>query len=166
MRINIHRYAARTGALHAFSAAYACAAEYPAKPIRVIVGFGAGGPVDITARTIGSKLSEAFAQPVVVDNRVGASGLLASGLVAKAAPDGYTLLLCTASNAITAAVSAGPGRNFLHEFAPISKVALITSILVVNPALPVQSVRELVALAKSKPGQLTKVVKSAGIKLE
>ena len=129
-------------------------ANYPAKPIRLLVGFVAGGPVDITARAIGPRLSEALKQPVVIDNRGGASGLLASELVAKATPDGHTLLMCSASNAITAATSTGPGKYFLRDFAPITKVAIITSIFVVNPKLPVSSVKELIALALAQPGQL------------
>ena len=127
---------------------------YPDKPIRLIVGFVAGGPVDITARAVGVRLSESLRQPVVIDNRGGASGLLASELVAKATPDGHTLLMCSASNAITAAVSSGPGRNFLRDFAPITKVAIITSILVVNPKLPANTVKDLIALALAQPGKL------------
>ena len=132
----------------------AIGAAYPVKPIRLVVGFVAGGPVDITARAIGSRLTGALGQPIVIDNRSGASGVIATELVAKSAPDGHTLLMCSASNAITAALSAGAARNFLRDITPVSKVAIITSILVVNPSLPAESVKDLIALAKARPGQL------------
>jgi len=132
----------------------AIGAAYPVKPIRLVVGFVAGGPVDITARAIGSRLTGVLGQPIVIDNRSGASGVIATELVAKSSPDGHTLLMCSASNAITAALSAGAARNFLRDITPVSKVAIITSILVVNPSLPAESVKDLIALAKARPGQL------------
>ncbi len=128
---------------------------YPSKPIRVVVPYPAGGPVDITARAVGPKLSEALGQPVVIDNRGGAGGIVGSELVAKSLPDGYTLLLCTTANAINASLIPKLPYDMQKDFAPVTLVAIITSILVVHPSLPVHSVKELIALAKAKPGQLS-----------
>ena len=136
-------------------AAAAAAAEYPNRPIRMVVPYPAGGPVDITARAIGPRLTEALGQPVVIDNRGGAGSILGSDLVAKSAPDGYTLLLCTTANAINASLIPKLPYDMQKDFAPITMVAIITSILVVHPSLPANSVKDLIALAKAKPGQLS-----------
>jgi tripartite-type tricarboxylate transporter receptor subunit TctC len=133
----------------------ASAAEYPTRPVRVVVPYPAGGPVDITARAIGPKLAEALGQSVVIDNRGGAGSILGSDLVAKSAPDGYTLLLCTTANAINASLIPKLPYDMQKDFAPITMVAIITSVLVVHPSVPAYSVKELIALAKAKPGQLS-----------
>jgi len=130
------------------------AQSYPSKPIRWVVPFPTSGATDILTRTIGQKLSEALGQPVIVDNKPGAGGALGSDLVAKAAPDGYTLLMAT-----TSTHSIGPALQKLpydaqRDFAAISLVADSTNVLIVSPQLGVNTVRELIALAKSKPGQL------------
>jgi len=130
------------------------AQAYPSKPIRWIVPFPASGATDILTRTIAQKLAEALGQPVIVDNKPGAGGALGSDLVAKAPPDGYTLLMAT-----TSTHSIGPALQKLpydaqRDFAAISEVADSTNVLIVSPLLGVNSVRELVALAKSRPGQL------------
>jgi tripartite-type tricarboxylate transporter receptor subunit TctC len=130
------------------------AQSYPSRPIRWIVPFPASGATDILTRTIAQKLAEALGQPVIVDNKPGAGGALGSDLVAKAAPDGYTLLMAT-----TSTHSIGPALQKLpydaqRDFAAISEVADSTNVLIVSPLLGVNSVRELIALAKSKPGQL------------
>jgi len=130
------------------------AQSYPTKPIRWIVPFPTSGATDILTRTIAHKLSEALGQPVIVDNKPGAGGALGSDLVAKAAPDGYTLLMAT-----TSTHSIGPALQKLpydaqRDFAAISIVADSTNVLIVSPQLGVNTVRELIALAKSKPGQL------------
>ena len=139
----------------AFLAAGPAAAQsYPSKPIRWIVPFPTSGATDILTRTIAHKLSEALGQPVIVDNKPGAGGALGSDLAAKAAPDGYTLLMAT-----TSTHSIGPALQKLpydaqRDFAAISIVADATNVLIVSPQTGVKSVRELIALAKSRPGQL------------
>ncbi len=147
----------------AFLAAGPVAAQsYPSKPIRWIVPFPTSGATDILTRTIAHKLSEALGQPVIVDNKPGAGGALGSDLAAKAAPDGYTLLMAT-----TSTHSIGPALQKLpydaqRDFAAISIVADATNVLIVSPAIGVNSVRELIALAKAKPGELNYSSSGAG----
>jgi tripartite-type tricarboxylate transporter receptor subunit TctC len=131
----------------------ALAESYPAKPIRMLIGFSAGSTTDVLARTVGQKMSEAWGQQVVVDNRPSAGGIVASTLVATATPDGYTLLMVSAGHAATAAMFTRLPYDTLKDFAGVSRVANVPSILVVSPALGAKSVRELIALAKAKPGQ-------------
>jgi tripartite-type tricarboxylate transporter receptor subunit TctC len=130
------------------------AQDYPTQPIRILVGFSPGSTTDILARTVGQKMSEAWRQPVLVDNRPGAGGVGASNAVATAAPDGYTLLVVSAGHAATAAMFTKLPYDTLKDFAGVSRIANVPSILVVSPALGVKSVKDLVALAKAKPGQL------------
>ncbi|CAN7717124.1 tripartite tricarboxylate transporter substrate binding protein [Variovorax sp. LjRoot175] len=139
----------------AWSSASAFAQGYPSKPIRLVVPFPAGGSVDMVARLVGKKLSESMSQPVLVDNRAGASGNIGMDYVAKSTPDGYTLLM--ASAALTANVHLYAKIPFdpIKDFAPIIRVADQPNVLVVNPSLGVKNVQELIALAKSKPGKLT-----------
>lgn len=131
----------------------ALAQEYPSKPIRIIVGFSAGSTTDILARTVGQKMSEAWGQPVLIDNRPGAGGVGASNTVATAPPDGHTLLVVSAGHAATAAMFSKLPYDPLRDFAGVSRIANVPSILVVSPALGAKSVQELVALARAKPGQ-------------
>jgi tripartite-type tricarboxylate transporter receptor subunit TctC len=136
-------------------APYAAHAEdYPSKPIRIVVGFSAGSTTDILARTLGQKMTDAWGRPVVIDNRPGAGGIAASTAVATATPDGYTLLMVSAGHAATAAMFAKLPYDTLKDFAGVSRIANVPSVLVVAPALGVKSVKDLVALAKAKPGQL------------
>lgn len=136
-------------------AAQGPASAYPTKPIRFVVPFPPGGPLDITARAIGQKLTEAWGQPVVVDNRPGAGGSLGAELVAKAPADGYTLLMgAVSTHAINPHLYARVGYDPFRDFVPVALVAEVPNVLVVNPALPVNSVAELVALARAKPGYL------------
>jgi len=130
------------------------AQDYPTKPIRIVVAFSAGSTTDILARTVGQKMNEAWGQPVLVDNRPSAGGIVASSAVAAATPDGYTLLMVSAGHAATAAMFTKLPYDTLKDFAGVSRIANVPSILVVSPALGVKSVQDLVALAKSKPGQL------------
>lgn len=139
------------------------AAEYPARPVRLVLGFAPGGASDTMARTVGTRLSEGLGQPVVVDNRPGAGGNIAAEIVARSAPDGYTLLL--GNNGILAVnVSLYPKIGFdpVKDFAPVVLVASQPNILVVNPSVPVDSVKALLALARSKPGQLNYASPGAG----
>jgi tripartite-type tricarboxylate transporter receptor subunit TctC len=131
----------------------AFAQSYPTKPIRLIAPFSAGGALDLIARAIGQKLSDSTGRSVIVDNRAGASGAIGSELVARAAPDGYTLLLgATTTHGINPALNPKLGYDPIRDFTPISLVATIPHVLVVHPALPAKSVQELVKLAKSRPG--------------
>ena len=130
------------------------AVAYPTKPLRLLVPFPPGGPVDITARIIGPELSQSMGQPVVVDNRAGAGGILAADLVAKSLPDGHTLLLGTVSNAINPAVVPKLPFDAQKDFTPVTLLVVITSILAVHPGVPATSVQSLLALAKAKPGAL------------
>jgi tripartite-type tricarboxylate transporter receptor subunit TctC len=128
---------------------------YPNKPIRMVVGFEPGGGPDIVARQISPTLAENLGQPVIVDNRVGAGGTIAEDLVARAIPDGYTMLLCASSIAISPSLYPKLPYIAIRDLAAVSLVGVSASILVVNSALPAKSVKELIALAKSKPGQLS-----------
>jgi tripartite-type tricarboxylate transporter receptor subunit TctC len=131
------------------------AAEFPAKPVRILVGGAAGGGVDITARILASKLSETLKQQCVVENRAGASGNIASETVAKAVPDGYTILMGTiAPLAINPSLYPSLPFDPVRDFAPISRAADSTNVLVIHPSLPAKSVKELIAIAKARPGQL------------
>jgi tripartite-type tricarboxylate transporter receptor subunit TctC len=134
--------------------ALAAAQTYPSRPVRVVVPYAAGGVVDTTARLIQAGLQQALGQPVVIDNRSGANGVIGAALVAKAPADGYTLLLDLEAHAVTPAINAGLPYDTLRDFAPIMLVSTITRLFVVNDRLPVRTLPELVALAKAKPGEL------------
>jgi len=144
--------------LAALLLALACTAhaqDYPAKPIRLLVGSSAGGPIDFSARLAAQKLTDALGQTVVVDNRTGASGTIATDYVAKATPDGYTLLMGSAATlCITPAIYPKIPYNTLSDFAPVSTVSGVSYLLVVHPALPAKSPAEFIALAKARPGEL------------
>lgn len=131
----------------------AAAQQYPSKPIRIIVPQSAGGSTDLVARPLAQKLGEALGQPVVVDNRPGAGSVIGTDLVAKAAPDGYTLLAVAASVTMSPSLYRLP-FDPVRDLAPISLLSALPNILVVHPSLPVKSVRELIAFAKARPGQL------------
>jgi tripartite-type tricarboxylate transporter receptor subunit TctC len=130
------------------------AAEYPARPVRLVVGFAPGGSVDLVARLLAQKLSESWQQQVVVDNRPGAGGNVSAEIVTRAASDGYTVYLCAASLVVNVSLYSKVPYDPVKDFAPVSLVASVQNVLVAFPKLPVNSVRELVALAKSKPGQI------------
>lgn len=130
-------------------------APYPAKPIRLVVPFTPGGTSDILARTIGQKLSEAWGQPVVIDNVPGAGGSLGADKAARAAPDGYTLFMGHIGTlAVNPSIYPKLPYDPVKSFAPVAWVASVPNVLVVHPSVPAKSVQELVALAKAKPGQL------------
>lgn len=150
--------ASRRGALlilaaGAFSASAAHAQAYPAKPIRMIIALAPGGGVDTTGRFIGQKLSEAWGQSVVADNRPGAGGTIAAELVARAAPDGHTLLMTSSGVTITPSLMK-LSYDARKDLLPVTQAAISPGVLVVHPSLPVKNVKELIAFAKSKPGEL------------
>ena len=132
----------------------ALAQDYPSRPVRLIVPYPPGGNTDIMARAITQELSKGLGQPVVIDNRGGAATVIGSDLLAKAAPDGYTLILSTSSHAINVSLYRKLPFDAVADFAPISLVASMPNILVVNPSMPAKSLKELIALAKAKPGQI------------
>jgi tripartite-type tricarboxylate transporter receptor subunit TctC len=127
---------------------------YPNKPIRLLVGYPPGGATDIVARIVAQKLGERLGQPVVVDNLPGAGGIIASEKVAKAAPDGYTLVLTNTAHGINPSLHTSLPYDTVASFAPVIKLADLTLVLVVTPTFPARSVGELVALARSRPGAL------------
>jgi tripartite-type tricarboxylate transporter receptor subunit TctC len=130
------------------------AQDYPTRPIKVIVPFGAGGPADVTARLIGNVLQESFGQPFVVENRTGAGGVIGTLEAAKSAPDGYTLLMM--SNTQTANESLVPQRKYelMRDLMPIAPVNSSDLVIVVHPSVPAKTLAEFIALAKSQPGKL------------
>jgi len=139
----------------------ALAQGYPNKPIHILIGFSAGSTTDVLARSLGQKISEAWGQQLVVDNRPSAGGIVAATSVATAAPDGYTLLMVSAGHAVTAAMFPKLPYDTLKDFAGVSQVANVPAILVVPPSLGAKSVKDLVAIAKARPGQLN--FSSAGV---
>jgi len=139
----------------ALFAACASAADFPAKPIRVVVPVPPGGAVDIVARLSAARLSAALAQPVLVENRPGARAVIGAEAVAKAAPDGYTLLVVSDALTIMPFVERKLAFDVPSSFAPVSLLATQPLVLAVHPSLPVQSMRDLIALAKAKPGSIS-----------
>lgn len=156
----LRRIALSVAAL-AWSVGPAAAQPYPVKPVRLIVPSSPGGGSDILARWLAQKLGEQLGQQFVVENRPGASSLLGTEMAAKAPPDGYTLVLTPAAVSVNPSIFAKMPYDTLRDLAPISLVAESANLLVVHPALPVKSVKQLIALAKAKPGAL--VVASPGI---
>lgn len=128
--------------------------SYPVRAIRFIVPYAAGGNGDIVSRILGSRLSPALSQQVVIDNRGGAGGNIGAELAARAAPDGYTIMLGTNTHAINMSLYAKPGYDLLKDFAPISLVSSTPLVLMVHPSLPAKNVREFIALARASPGKL------------
>ena len=132
----------------------ASAQDYPHKTIRMIVPFAAGGPTDVIARTIAQKLTESWGQPVVIDNRGGAGGNLGTDIAAKAAPDGYTVVMVIVGHAINASLYSKLPYDPVKDFAPVSPTGAATIVLVAHPSLQAKTVKELTALGKSKPGKI------------
>ncbi|MBI3938874.1 MAG: tripartite tricarboxylate transporter substrate binding protein [Betaproteobacteria bacterium] len=144
------------------AAAPLLAQPYPSKPIRVVVGFPPGGTNDILARMIAQKLTENLGQAVIVDNRPGANSIIGSELVARSAPDGYTLLLNSVVHAINAGLYKKLPYDPVNDFAPVILLASGQLVLVTHPSLPVNSVKQLVALAKARPGEINYASTSSG----
>jgi len=130
--------------------------SYPAKPVRIVVGFPAGGPIDIVARVMSPKLSEVFGQQVIIDNRGGANGLIGGEAVAKSAPDGYTMMLISTGTAtISPHIYPKMPYDAQRDLVCVTLVTQTGELLVVHPSLPVKSVKELIALAKTRPGEIS-----------
>ena len=140
--------------LLSYCAIPAAAADYPTKPVRLVVVYPPGGGIDLLARVMGQQFTESWGQQIVVDNRPGAGTTIGAAVVAKAPPDGYTLLFTDVSFAITPSLYATLPYDAQKSFAPISLVNLVTDVLVVHPSLPATTVKELVAYAKANPGKV------------
>lgn len=141
--------------IFAVAATGAAAQSYPAKTVRMIVPFPPGAGVDIVSRAVSGRLAEALGQQLIIDNRAGAGGILGAELAAKAPPDGYTIFMATAGIlTVIPHMQAKLPYSVERDFAPVSLVASVPSVLVVHPSMPVKSVKELIALAKAKPGQI------------
>jgi tripartite-type tricarboxylate transporter receptor subunit TctC len=148
---------ALTGALAMGSLPYASRARaqaYPAKPIRLVVPYPPGGPTDVLARIVAAKLPDVLGQQVVLDNKPGASGMIGAEQVAKSAPDGYTLLSNASIHVINPSLYPKANFDAINDFAPVTQLASVPLILVVNSELPVRSVKDLIAYAKANPGKL------------
>src|SRR5450631_4184348 len=141
----------------ALIAAPALAADaYPAKPVRIVVPFAPGGGVDLTARILAQKLTERVGQSFIVDNRTGASGIIGVEFVAKSTPDGYTLLVGSqTTQAVVPAMYGKLNYDTTRDFTGVTEIAVSPLLIVVHPSLPVKTVKDLIALAKARPGQLT-----------
>ena len=140
----------------------AVAQTYPSKPVRFVVGFAPGGPNDILARIVGQKLSEGLGVQVLVDNRPGADSMIGTQMAARATPDGYTIAMISASATIHPSVYNNVPYDVVKDFSHVSILASSAFVVVTNPNLPVHSIKELIALAKAKPGQLNFASSGAG----
>src|SRR3954469_2403207 len=138
----------------AWPLAGALAQPYPAKPVRVVVPFPAGGAVDQLARILAARLQDHFGQPVIVENRAGAGGTTGANDVAKAPPDGYTILQNTNGQAISPGIYRTLPFDTLRDFIPVTQLVATSTVLVANPKLPAKTVQELIALAQAQPGKL------------
>ena len=152
--------AAGAAALPAVSR-FAWAQAYPSRPVRIVVGFAAGGGADIVARLMGQWLSERLGQPFVIENRPGAGSNIATEAVVRAPADGYTLLLVTVANAINATLYDKLNFNFIRDIAPVASIMRVPLVMVVNPSVPAKTVPEFIAYAKANPGKIN--MASAGI---
>jgi tripartite-type tricarboxylate transporter receptor subunit TctC len=138
------------------------AQAYPARPVRIVVGFAAGGPQDIIARLVGQWLSERLGQPFIIENRLGFTGNIGAEAVVRALPDGYTLLLCGTPNAINATLYEKLNFNFVHDFAPVASIATVPLVMEVNPSVSATTVPEFIAYAKANPGKVNMASSGSG----
>jgi len=146
---------AGAGAIFPSIVKFSRAESYPTRPIHFVVGFPAGGPNDILARLIGQWLSERLGQPVIVENRPGASGNVATEAVVRAPADGYTLLMVGPANAINASLHDELKFNFLRDIAPVAAITREPLVMLIHPSVPAKSVPEFIAYAKANPGKIT-----------
>ena len=158
-------YAGSVVALLALASCGAAQAQYPARPVRLIVPFAAGSVNDTVARFVQPQLSVALGQQVVIDNRAGAAGNLGAEVAAKSAPDGYTVVMGNLAHAISVSLYGKLGYDLVKDFAPVSSLAAGSFMLVVHPSLPVKSARELIAFARKRPGELNSATAGAAIRL-
>ena len=155
MKSNIYNISRTAlGVLTAMLALPLAAQSYPSKPIRMIIPFSAGGAADVPGRIVTQKLTESLKQQVLVDNRPGAGSTIGADAAAKAAPDGYTIFMISNTHFVSAALHKKLAYDSLNDFTPVTQITSAPNVLVVHPSLPVKSVKELIALAKAKPGQI------------
>jgi tripartite-type tricarboxylate transporter receptor subunit TctC len=138
----------------ACAALTASAQAYPSRPIRLIIPFSAGGAADVPGRILAQRLTETLGQQVVVDNRPGAGSTIGAEAAAKSPPDGYTLFMISNTHFVSAALYKKLSYDSLNDYTPISQITSAPNVLVIHPSLPAKSVKELIALAKAKPGQI------------
>jgi tripartite-type tricarboxylate transporter receptor subunit TctC len=155
MKRVLQRITVALAAMASLSAGASFAQQFPAKPIRLIVPFAPGGPADIQARLIGPRLTEAWGQPVVVENRPGGNTIIATELTARADPDGHLVQIISAGFAINVSLYAKLPYDSVRDFSAVTQLTSGPAIVVVHPSLPARSVKELIQLARSRPGQLT-----------
>ena len=155
MNSHTRQFARMVGVVLALSASLSMAQNYPSKAVRMVVPFAAGGGTDVIARLIAQKLSDGWGQPVLVENRGGGGSVIGTDMVAKSAPDGHTLLLTAFPFTTNAALMPRLPYDTIRDFSPVTLVAAAPLIVVVHPSLPVRSIKDLIALAKSKPGNLS-----------
>ena len=142
--------------LAALAGGGAAAQNFPFKPVRIIIAFPAGGGTDIVARLIGPKLIETWKQQVIVDNRPGASGIIGTELAAKSPPDGHTLFMGTMGNlSVNKHLFPKMKVDPIRDFAPVTQVVAVHFVMIAHPSLPAKTVKDVIALAKARPGQLT-----------
>jgi tripartite-type tricarboxylate transporter receptor subunit TctC len=141
---------------------FAWAQTYPARPVRLIVGFAPGGSADIKARLLGQQLSERLGQQFVIENRTGAGSNIAAEAVVRAAPDGYTLLLSTTANSINASLYEKLNFNFIRDIAPVASLSREPNVMLVNPSFPAKTVPEFIAYAKANPGKIAMASPGSG----
>lgn len=150
-----HTLAALIAATALTATAWVAAQSFPVKPITIVVPASPGGAIDLVARLVGQKLTESMGQPVFIDNKTGATGIIGTDFVAKAAPDGYTLALVASSHAINPSMKKVMPFDAIRSFEPVVLTHVVPLMLVVSPSLPVKTVRELIAYGKANPGKLT-----------
>ena len=138
------------------------AQDYPTKPIKIIVPFGAGGPADVFSRQLGQHLSESLKQPVVIEDRPGAGSIIGSNEVAKSAPDGYTLLAMSNTHTVNESLIPNKPFQLMRDFVPVAAINYSDLVMVIHPSVPAKNLKEFIALAKSKPGQLNYASSGAG----
>jgi tripartite-type tricarboxylate transporter receptor subunit TctC len=155
------RLAAGAAGLPAMSR-FAWAQAYPTRPVRIVVGFAAGGGVDITARLVGQSLSERFGQQFVIENRPGAGSNIGTETVVNAAPDGYTLLLASIPNAVNATLYEKLNHNFIRDITPIASISRVPNVMVVHPSFPAKAISEFVTYAKVNPGKVNMASAGSG----
>ena len=154
MTVSLRLLALVVPALALLGSTAAPAQDYPTKPIKIIVPFGAGGPADVFSRQLGQYLSESLKQPVVIEDRPGAGSIIGSNEVAKAAPDGYTLLAMSNTHTVNKSLLPNKPFQLMRDFVPVAGINSSDLIMVIHPGVPAKNLKEFIALAKSKPGEL------------
>ena len=158
-------FRAATGSVLLLAAPAPADAQYPTKPIRLIVPFAAGSTNDMVARFIAAPMSESLGRQIVIDNRAGAAGNIGSELAAKAPPDGYTVMIISIANAVSMSLFSSPGYDTIRDFAPVSWLVSGSFMLTVHPSVPAKSVKELMAFARARPKEVNVATSGAGIVL-